>query len=398
MASIGNHIAAAALIALMSAWDGGALRADGPPSASPITVKEAEPLVRQWAFWETPALNPATHFKVEETKVDGLWDALKVQLFRARYLVNGQEFREASLTYHNGDLHEFVVTFGGRGLMSGTMLNGAFYYSYSWGSGVHRSHIGKLSLVNGQLMRSETGGFRDRDLFVKNSDGQIKAEVGFFHTYNSWQSTEVLGSVGEQTGKLEIVGGKLEIVGGDGKPMVPDLGGASSEVLGKGHEPTIRPYVTLTGTDSRVQQNSYHRIQSEKEWIHIWQRYKGEKESSDYNIFYNPLGVPVVDFQQCMVIAICQGQLANTAGLTPVEILEEKDRILFRFVHKSYQTQETDAKEVAPGVTEFPNVKLVNVYGFFVVPRSTKTVVIEQDVHRIKGRPPQWKQLATLPP
>ena len=72
-------------------------------------------------------------------------------------------------------------------------------------------------------------------------------------------------------------------------------------------EDNARPLVTLTGTDSHVKERSYHRVTSEDEWIKIWQRHKGEKESKDYDLFYNPLGLPYIDFEKCMVIAVFQG-------------------------------------------------------------------------------------------
>ena len=103
-------------------------------------------------------------------------------------------------------------------------------------------------------------------------------------------------------------------------------------------EKATRPLVTLTGTDSQVKERSYHLIRSEKEWIKIWQRHKGAKESENYDLFYNPLGLPEVNFEKCMVIAAFQGSGWNSAGLRAVSVLEEKDRIVLRFVSKGYQT------------------------------------------------------------
>ena len=147
----------------------------------------------------------------------------------------------------------------------------------------------------------------------------------------------------------------------------------------------IRPYVTLTGTDSHVKERSYHRVTSEDEWIKIWQRHKGEKESKDYDLFYNPLGLPYIDFEKCMVIAVFQGSGWNSAGLKAVAILEEKDRIVLRFQNKSYQTAVDGPGDGGEQVT---------VYGFFVLPRSSKTVVLEENVQNYIGQPPVWKELA----
>jgi hypothetical protein len=149
-----------------------------------------------------------------------------------------------------------------------------------------------------------------------------------------------------------------------------------------------RPLVTLTGTDSRVKEASYYRVTSEEEWVKIWRRHKGAKESKDYDLFHNPLGLPNVDFEKCMVIAIFQGSGWNSAGLKAVAVLEEKERIVLRFEDKSYQTF---------GPAPDGGGKQVTVYGFFVLPRSSKTVVLEENVENTIGDPPMWKERVRLP-
>lgn len=148
-------------------------------------------------------------------------------------------------------------------------------------------------------------------------------------------------------------------------------------------EDNARPLVTITGADSHVTARNYHRVASEEEWIKIWQRHKGEKEAKDYDLFYNPLGLPSIDFEKCMVIAVFQGSGVNSAGLKTVAILENKDRSILRFEDKHY-------------LTCYNGLKQVTVYGFFVLPRSSKTVVLEENVQNIIGQPPAWKERASL--
>jgi hypothetical protein len=149
----------------------------------------------------------------------------------------------------------------------------------------------------------------------------------------------------------------------------------------------IRPLVTLTGTDSRVKERSYHLIRSEKEWIKTWQRHKGEKESKDYDHFYNPLGMPEIDFEKCMVIAAFQGSGWNSAGLMTTTLKEEENRIVFRFHSKSYQTLSRSGD----------SRKKVTVYGFFVLPRSDKMVVVEEEYYSLDLKNYWWKERATFP-
>ncbi len=151
---------------------------------------------------------------------------------------------------------------------------------------------------------------------------------------------------------------------------------------------TTHPYVTLTGPDSHVIKPSCHRVASEGEWIKTWQRHNGAKESNDYDLFYNPLGLPYVDFEKCMVVAVFQGRGTNSAGLKAVAVLENKDGIVLRFEDKFYQTMER-----APG----GGGNKTTAYGFFVLPRSSKTVVLEEYHRDINGQRPVLDQRIRLP-
>lgn len=141
--------------------------------------------------------------------------------------------------------------------------------------------------------------------------------------------------------------------------------------------------VAFTGADSAVLERTYHRIVSEQDWIRIWQSHKGQKAGDACDLFYNPLGLPFVDFERYMVVAIFQGGGWNSAGLKALSIAEESDRIVFRFDDKSYQTGRCATK--------------VSVYGFFVVPRSAKSVVLEENVQSLIGKPPEWKERHSFP-
>lgn len=153
----------------------------------------------------------------------------------------------------------------------------------------------------------------------------------------------------------------------------------------KGDQKAARPLVILTGTDSQIKEQHCYLIRSEKEWVKIWFRHKGIKEPESYDRYYNPLSLPEINFDKCVVLAIFQGNGWNSAGLKVVDLLESKDRILLRFDEKSYQTMGSD---LAGGANK------VTVYGFFVMPRSDKTLIIEENVQNLLGQPPVWKQRA----
>ena len=151
----------------------------------------------------------------------------------------------------------------------------------------------------------------------------------------------------------------------------------------------VSPCVALTGADSHVSERGYHRITSLNDWTRLWQKHKGQKGDEQYDLYYNPLGLPLVDFDRYVVIVIFQGRGWNSAGLNAVSVSEEQERIVFRFDDKSYQT-------VGP-VGSNGGGKQVTVYGFFVIPRSPKPVILEENVQRLIGKPAEWKERITFP-
>ena len=107
--------------------------------AKPLTSKTIEPKIREYAFHQKPSLKPETRFEIEEFEVPGLKSALPIQLFFAKYLTpDGQRFSEMIFAYHDGKLTPFGSAFGGFGLMSAVVEKEILYYTYSWGSGIHR--------------------------------------------------------------------------------------------------------------------------------------------------------------------------------------------------------------------------------------------------------------------
>jgi hypothetical protein len=182
------------------------------------TVEELAPLVREYAFRENPKLNPQTQFKIEEHEVHGLWHALRVRLFLARYLSDaGEQFNESLLFYHDGKVTPFASAFGGYGLMSAVVMDGNLYYTYSFGSGIHRSHIGRLSMDARDIRIIVSGGYSATDLFVRNVDGRIRVESGKFTGFNSWKAER-------QVGWLKAKESSLAIVDATGAEVPPQFG------------------------------------------------------------------------------------------------------------------------------------------------------------------------------
>src|SRR5262245_9305425 len=150
----------------------------------PASPAELKTLVKNYAFQNQPKLRADTQFAIEEYAIAGL-KALDVQILLARYLApEGSQFNEALLIYHNGKLTPFANAFGGHGLMSAVVSGGKLYYSYSFGSGRHRSHLAQLSIVGGKLVFAESGPLLDQDCFVKQDGARLRLEKGEFKKFN----------------------------------------------------------------------------------------------------------------------------------------------------------------------------------------------------------------------
>ena len=168
--------------------------------------------IREHVLLEKPQFNPETKLDVQVLHFDDSGDfndsddSSGLQLLHVRYLSpDGQLFKEESLVAHGEDLHTLGKSFGGFGLMSAVKVGDAIYYTYSWGSGIHRSHVGELSVVSGELMIRESGGFANADLFVRTAEGGVLVEAGDFESFNNWKSAEPLGVVGVAGTSLRIV-------------------------------------------------------------------------------------------------------------------------------------------------------------------------------------------------
>ncbi|MCP4150022.1 MAG: hypothetical protein GY757_19910 [bacterium] len=187
--------------------------------AEKMSSDEVMPLFQDYAFSQNPNLNPNTTFDIREFPVDKLWQNLKLQIFLVRFLGPDKESSNGGIyLYHNKQISPFACSFGGHGLMSGFVLKHSFYYSYSWGSGIHRSVIGMLKVEGGKLDIRESDGFFHRDLFVeKTSDGQIRVVSGQLNAFNQWTQAAFFG-------KIEInEPSRLRIIDREGAEIKPEL-------------------------------------------------------------------------------------------------------------------------------------------------------------------------------
>lgn len=134
-----------------------------------------------------------------------------------------------------------------------------------------------------------------------------------------------------------------------------------------------------SGPESGVTEQCYLRITSRKEWKRLWRRHCDK-------------WTPRIDFEKQMVVAVFQEQGHNNNGVLPVSLDEDEHRVRLRFNNRGYCTQ-------LPGRgtgSEPPETK-VTPYGIFVIPRSSKSLVLEEDARRYHRSPCLFRERARFP-
>jgi len=138
----------------------------------------------------------------------------------------------------------------------------------------------------------------------------------------------------------------------------------------KGDRKPVSIKAEYTGPESRISKTEYLRIMSKEDMKKLWTRHLGGDDA------------PVINFEQNMVIAIFKGKHWNSRGIT-ANCTQDDETIKFRFDMNYYQTM--------GGGDE------VTSYGLFVIPRSTKPVVLEEDTQGLIGYPPVWTEKGRFP-
>lgn len=148
----------------------------------------------------------------------------------------------------------------------------------------------------------------------------------------------------------------------------------------------LAPYVTWSGPDSSVQAPEIVRARTSSQWLAIWERHTGQPARRDH---VQRSLIPEIDFERCMVLAIFQGKGFNSSGVILSSIEEQAGQIIVRFDERTYQVA------LVPGSAprELPPVYA---YGIFVLPRSDKEIVVQENVQGLKDAPDKWRERARL--
>jgi hypothetical protein len=144
----------------------------------------------------------------------------------------------------------------------------------------------------------------------------------------------------------------------------------------------LRPLVSFVGADTRIAKTDYLRITTREAWVQLWLEHTGKPgTAAGHDPYQNPSGAPEIDFDQCIVVAITASPGNGVAGIKVVSISETAESVTLDFDLLAYQYF---AGASAPG----------NAYGFFVLPRTAKPLVLRKNVANSMSRvPPVWKEV-----
>jgi len=194
---------AVALLGTLAACSSAPARLDRagplPPTAQRVGLEEATHRVRAQIMSTSPDMSVSAEFPLVELTTDEIWDRLGAQLFQVDEGVRGGESflvcGERALPLCSG--------FGGHGIQSAcvTDLDGdqipELTYTYSWGSGIHRSLVGVCRVDGDRLLQEELPLAFVGDLFVrKESDSWVSVEIGRYGwAFGSWEPDAPLGEL-----------------------------------------------------------------------------------------------------------------------------------------------------------------------------------------------------------
>jgi hypothetical protein len=182
----------------------------GAQAAERLTVPEAEKLIDAHIRAATPTMNPAAKFPVKELTTDEVWKRMSVQVFQ---VTGGVRECETFLVRGGKEVRPLGIGFGGSGVMSLCIADldrdgkPELVYTYSWGSGDHRSHAAVYREKDGKVQEAVVPFAFKGDMFASSfPDGSVEVEIGRYRQQvNRWIKTGRLGklSISEKDGKLQ---------------------------------------------------------------------------------------------------------------------------------------------------------------------------------------------------
>jgi len=143
------------------------------------------------------------------------------------------------------------------------------------------------------------------------------------------------------------------------------------------------PLVSLHGARSSVAKLRYERITTKEAWNKLWSEHAAGKSTKDHVVHSS---TPTIDFKRCMVVAVFSGPAWNCDGHYVESTSDEGSHLRIRFDSYTYQTMGPDG-----------GGQSVQPFGIWILPRSRKEILLEENVQGTLGAPPVWKEKQRWP-
>lgn len=147
-------------------------------------------------------------------------------------------------------------------------------------------------------------------------------------------------------------------------------------------DPAIsHPYVQWVGPDSKIDHADFQLIRDEAAWNTLWQSHTGKPPAPGTEGRH---AAPKIDFAQCAIVACFRGRATNEDGEVLESILTTNDGLRLRFESSGFQT-------FGPG----PDGGAVKTtpYGIWVIPATSKPIIVEEARRELKDEPVTWKEV-----
>ncbi len=178
------------------------------------TEESASRLYRDYALHALSNRNVLAEYVLTERPIPGLWNAVGAQAFSVGERIKGQIVWRDPVFCVAGKILPFGSSAGGVGVMSAVVQGDAFYYTYAFGSGIHRSHVGRLRLVDGEPQQHESAPF-PQDLFVEKAGDGVRVVQATYREFNAWEN-------GVEHGRIDPAEKyRLRIIDAHGAEVVP---------------------------------------------------------------------------------------------------------------------------------------------------------------------------------
>lgn len=145
--------------------------------------------------------------------------------------------------------------------------------------------------------------------------------------------------------------------------------------------------VQWSGPHSEVRDGRLIQVTDQKAWARLWAEHRGERAE---RLIAHGGGVaaPRVDFERYLVIAMFRGDTKNRDGEHLVSLEERSNDVRLRFDSYTFQTASFDGPDRGEAASS---------YGMWLVPRTGKPIVIEENTQGLLGAEPKWTWRRTLP-